>query len=1440
MEAQIYLKRLSNQRTKKFDMTQLGNGISTVSHRHNNSLAKASKTTALSSDTSMASSSNAGECVKVAVRCRPLSSTEISQGHSNIVRADVSRGCIEVQNPKEPNQPLKCFLYDSIFGENSKQLDLYDETVRAIVDSVLQGFNGTVFAYGQTGTGKTHTMEGEGRREDPAQRGVIPNAIEHIFQHIAHSPPNQQYLVRASFLEIYQEEIRDLLNRNANKRLELKERPDVGVYVKELSSFVTKSVEEIEHVIKVGRSNRSVGRTNMNEHSSRSHAIFVITVECSETDQDGQTHIRVGRLNLVDLAGSERQSKTGSEGQRFREATRINLSLSALGNVISALSDQSSAHIPYRDSKLTRLLQDSLGGNSKTVMIANIGPASYNFEETLSTLRYASRAKQIENKPKINEDPKDALLREFQDEIARLKELLEQRRRTPAAATASAPHKSRRKTEVELAEEGKENNIDVGTEAEAYAREQQLRLEKERERLLQNGALIEEERQRILTELEGRERELERERQEQLAVAAKIRAMQSKLLSGDGNLLDRTRRQEEQLRQRRSELMEQRRRERELAQKLESQELEAAEIRQTFANLQQEVEAKRRKMHKLHAKLQSLRLDLQDLEDANAAERHGLEQTVLEMNKELALKWLIIDNFIPSTVAEFVRKQAQFDEVEQQWRLRGGGQAGTSSSTFSTDEASGGRPIERLNLALSPNPPSAMADSGLGSSNGGSHGPSATEEDDTATSKVPQELKRPMAFAGARRPISAFELSSLTKLRQRLARQGPKNGEQRLPNLPESLPELTIPEEVLRFGCENLLTFQSLLTFPSEVRFTTAADASSRASSVADQQRVVLDASRIPVLTHRRTSHGASRPGSASGTRRNSTARSAIIYPQQHSQIYQQTSKNARARSVFSSASERMNLASERTAHSKSTRDENGVREGSVVRAESNSLLKRVVGGGAGGGQIPISFPNARGGTETGEPQQNAGEETGEPQQNAGEETGEPQQNAGEPQQNAGETGAWRWSNNGDGTVWERSRHQSPAGSLQKVRTASPLAMRPIASKIAGGNFCSASAFLTSMAANSMKPHKKSRIPVLITSKTLNNLPAKRSNGGDCLEMVPYFQLQSQSSDWTFREQLSSPTEGDGQSEYFLRHISRSFWSPALSRANFTLTKAQKGQKNCARFHTLPAVLNPILKMPRGTSLCHSPAMSVSSSGGAISHCCLCSSSSSCWLKMPKKSERQLRIFGRVQKGRVHKKRRKNGTLTTFARRIQNCASREATNAGLDSTLAASPEATNAGLDSTLAASPEATNAGLDSTLAASPEATNAGLDSTLAASPEATNAGLDSTLAASSEATNAGLDSTLAASPEATNAGLDSTLAASPEATNAGLDSTLAASPEATNAGLDSTLAASSEATNAGLDSTSALLEWAILFAAFALLVRLLHALLFSAIWSVRVFSGF
>lgn len=174
----------------------------------------------------------------------------------------------------------------------------------------------------------------------------------------------------------------------------------------------------------IGIKNRSVGATAMNAHSSRSHSVFQITVERSEIGADGKQHIRVGKLNMVDLAGSERIAKTNAQGDRLREAAKINQSLSSLCHVISSLTDPKATHIPYRDSKLTRLLQDSLGGNTKTVMIANVGPADYNYDESMNTLRYAARAKNIQNKPRINEDPKDALLREYQEELVKLREQL--------------------------------------------------------------------------------------------------------------------------------------------------------------------------------------------------------------------------------------------------------------------------------------------------------------------------------------------------------------------------------------------------------------------------------------------------------------------------------------------------------------------------------------------------------------------------------------------------------------------------------------------------------------------------------------------------------------------------------------------------------------------------------------------------------------------------------------------------------------------------------------------------------------------------------------------------------------------------------------------------------------------------------------------------------
>lgn len=454
------------------------------------------------------------ESVRVVVRCRPMNSKEKTASYEKVVNVDVKLGQVSVKNPRGTAHELpKTFTFDAVYDWNSKQVELYDETFRPLVDSVLQGFNGTIFAYGQTGTGKTYTMEGV--RGDPEKRGVIPNSFDHIFTHISRSQ-NQQYLVRASYLEIYQEEIRDLLSKDQSKRLELKERPDTGVYVKDLSSFVTKSVKEIEHVMNVGNQNRSVGATNMNEHSSRSHAIFVITIECSELGLDGENHIRVGKLNLVDLAGSERQTKTGAQGERLKEATKINLSLSALGNVISALVDGKSTHIPYRDSKLTRLLQDSLGGNAKTVMVANIGPASYNVEETLTTLRYANRAKNIKNKPRVNEDPKDALLREFQEEIARLKAQLEKR-------SIGKRKRRERRREGGEEEEDAEEGEDEGDDKDDYWREQQEKLEIEKKAIVEDHSLVAEEKMRLLKEKEKKMEDLRREKEATEMLSAKIK-----------------------------------------------------------------------------------------------------------------------------------------------------------------------------------------------------------------------------------------------------------------------------------------------------------------------------------------------------------------------------------------------------------------------------------------------------------------------------------------------------------------------------------------------------------------------------------------------------------------------------------------------------------------------------------------------------------------------------------------------------------------------------------------------------------------------------------------------------------------------------------------------------------------------------------------------------
>jgi kinesin family protein 5 len=289
---------------------------------------------------------------------------------------------------------------------NSRQVDVFNFSIKPTVDDILNGYNGTVFAYGQTGAGKSYTMMGTDIDNDEG-RGVIPRIVEQIFASILSSPGNIEYTVRVSYMEIYMERIRDLLAPQ-NDNLPIHEEKNRGVYVKGLLEIYVSSVQEVYEVMRRGGNSRAVAATNMNQESSRSHSIFVITI----TQKNVETgSAKSGQLFLVDLAGSEKVGKTGASGQTLEEAKKINKSLSALGMVINNLTDGKSSHIPYRDSKLTRILQESLGGNSRTTLIINCSPSSYNDSETLSTLRFGMRAKAIKNKAKINAELSPAELK---------------------------------------------------------------------------------------------------------------------------------------------------------------------------------------------------------------------------------------------------------------------------------------------------------------------------------------------------------------------------------------------------------------------------------------------------------------------------------------------------------------------------------------------------------------------------------------------------------------------------------------------------------------------------------------------------------------------------------------------------------------------------------------------------------------------------------------------------------------------------------------------------------------------------------------------------------------------------------------------------------------------------------------------------------------------
>jgi kinesin family protein 5 len=342
----------------------------------------------------MASSTN----IKVVCRFRPPNALELREGGDIVASFDDNLQTVFMRSAQVATGPERDgFTFDRVFPMGTMQQEVFDYGVKDIVKDVLDGYNGTCFAYGQTGSGKTFTMMGADI-DNHELKGIIPRITEQIFQSIVESDAHIEYMVKVSYMEIYLERIRDLLAPQ-NDNLQVHEEKSKGVYVKNLSDYYVSSAQEVYEIMRTGGAARMVTSTNMNAESSRSHSIFLITIQQRNTETGAQ---KTGNLYLVDLAGSEKVGKTGASGQTLEEAKKINKSLSALGMVINALTDSKIKHIPYRDSKLTRILQESLGGNSRTTLIINCSPSSYNEAETLSTLRFGIRAKSIKNNAKVN------------------------------------------------------------------------------------------------------------------------------------------------------------------------------------------------------------------------------------------------------------------------------------------------------------------------------------------------------------------------------------------------------------------------------------------------------------------------------------------------------------------------------------------------------------------------------------------------------------------------------------------------------------------------------------------------------------------------------------------------------------------------------------------------------------------------------------------------------------------------------------------------------------------------------------------------------------------------------------------------------------------------------------------------------------------------------
>ena len=599
------------------------------------------------------------ESVKVVVRCRPLGNKEMEEQRECICNVDMKVCSIQVYNPQNIKD-IKSFTFDHTYDWHATQQLIFNQTALPILESIMEGYNGTIFAYGQTGTGKTYTMEGNDNETD---KGIIPRSIDWIFNNIKNYPA-QQFLVRVSFVEIYNEEVRDLLSKVKRQKLNVREKDKV-FYVENVTIIQAENSKMTLDIMKAGRANRATGATKMNPGSSRSHSIFSITVESSTTDEAGESHYKVGKLNLVDLAGSERQSKTESTGERFVEATKINLSLTCLGSVINKLVSGKQQYIPYRDSKLTMLLQDSLGGNTKTVMIANVGPADYNYDETMNTLWYAQRAKKIKNKPRINEDPQDALLRQYQEEIEIMKKKLIAMGKGElvmkiSGTSAGGKNVVNEEKQIQKALEDMENETKQ-FKAQSEAAINHIKEQKNKS---------EEEKKKLIEEIKKKNEENNIKKKEGEELLAKYKSIKSKMIKGD-DTQKKVKEQEIEIKRQREELEIQKREEQRLKEIQEEKEKNAIDLKKKYDTKKQNIDDLNDKIGKVQAQLEAKKRENKENEEKYGDEEDQFRNLIINQERELKRLEYIIKKFVPPEEKERIEKCLEFSEKEGIYKING-------------------------------------------------------------------------------------------------------------------------------------------------------------------------------------------------------------------------------------------------------------------------------------------------------------------------------------------------------------------------------------------------------------------------------------------------------------------------------------------------------------------------------------------------------------------------------------------------------------------------------------------------------------------------------------------------------------------------------------------------------------------------------------------------